>query len=59
MISDMHCKKKISGNTMSLRALHSLCMLEKTLIQTYNMQVMEKPANMKKLEAILKFNGLI
>jgi len=55
----MHCKKKIYGNTISSRALLNLCELEKTLIQTYNMQVLEKPANMKKLEAILKHNGCI
>jgi len=33
--------------------------VEKNLVETYKMQVMEKPANMKKLEAILKLNECI
>jgi len=58
-ISGMHCKKRIYGKTKSSRALSKLCELEKKLIRTYNMQVMEKPANMKMIKSLLKRNDSI
>jgi len=52
-------KRQRYKEQMTKREVKKLCILEKDLISTYEMQVLEKPSSMKQIEVILKKNAFI
>jgi len=58
-ISGVNGKRQRYKEQMTKREVKKLCILEKDLISTYKMQVLEKPSSMKQIEVILKKNAFI